>query len=65
MAKERETYRDELEGLRQAFPDKRILSKTDVYRYLGRGRDWCSRHLDLGETGTSVYSLARQLSALE
>ena len=39
-----QTYRDNLDALKEAFPDKRALNVTDLSRYLGKSlrstREW-------------------------
>ena len=35
MAREKESFRDNLERINNAYPDKEILSKSDVVRYTG------------------------------
>jgi len=56
-------YRLELEQILQVT-GKRVLTASEVYRYTGKGRKWCSKHLTIGEAGISATELARQLSTL-
>lgn len=64
MSREKENYRDELEQLIGFFPDKRVLSVSDVARYTGRDPRWCKRvyGIDPGQ-GITVVGLAKILSS--
>lgn len=42
MSREKECYRSTLERLDEAYPDKAILTITDVAKYTGRSRVWAS-----------------------
>lgn len=60
MAREAPTYRDELEEILKFFGGKRILTISDVARYLGRTRDWTREKF--GVCGdVTVVALAHKL----
>ena len=63
MAREKETYRLELEQVLAAFPDKRALTRTDVMNYTGRGRKWLDSHGFKGTQFTAV-DVANKMAAL-
>lgn len=54
MAREKETFRLELEQVLAAFPQKRVLTRTDVMTYTGRGRKWLDSHGFKGQEFTAV-----------
>lgn len=58
MAREKEGYREQLEQIRAAFPDKEMLTVCDVAKYTGWGRDRVRRVLPFCEFGGSP-ALAR------
>lgn len=64
MPREPETYRMELEQILAAFGDKRILSVSEVARYLGRSRKWCRDHLGISGDGVTAVKLALTLSRM-
>ena len=41
MPREREGFRDNMERLNEFFPDRDLLSVTDVIRFTGRGPSDC------------------------
>lgn len=45
MPREKECYRIVLERLDAAFPNKAILSISDVSKYTGRSREWVRKKL--------------------
>lgn len=61
--KEPETYRLELERLIAFFPDKRVINKTELMEYTGKGRTWLKSH---GFEGTefTLVGVANKLSKL-
>lgn len=63
MARESEMYRLKLEEILKAFPRKRVLSVTDVAKYLGMSKPWCYEHLQKIRTNSiyTVEDLARDL----
>ena len=63
MARERETYRLELEQVLAAFPDKATLTRSDVMNYTGRGRKWLNSHGFTGREFTRT-DVANILSGL-
>lgn len=44
MAREKETFRLELEQLIAAYPQRAVLTRTDIMNYTGRGRKWLDSH---------------------
>lgn len=54
MAREKETFRLELERVLAVFPHKAVLTRTDVMAYTGRGRKWLDSH---GFTGTEFTAV--------
>jgi hypothetical protein len=54
MAREKETFRLELEQVLAAFPHKRVLTRTDIMEYTGRGRKWLDSHGFRGQEFTAV-----------
>lgn len=62
MAREKETYRLELEQILAYFGDKRILTLTDVATYVGKTRDWTRSHLGVTGEGVTAVKLAYILS---
>ncbi len=64
MAREKETYRLELEQILLKFGGRHILSKQDVMEYTGKGRSWCDKHLKIPPCGCTAVQLAFQLSHL-
>ena len=44
MAREKPTLREECLLIRDHFPDKGVLSMTDIMEYTGRSRPWCQKH---------------------
>jgi hypothetical protein len=61
--KEPETFRLELEQIKRQFPNKTILTHTDVAKYTGHSRAWCSRNLGITGDITAV-KLAYKLSQI-
>ena len=65
MPLEKPAYRDNLERLNEAFPDRECLKLKEVARFLGRDEKTVKRHLgSLFKKGIGVTkaSLARELS---
>ena len=52
MAREKPTYRLELEQLIAFFPDKRLLTISDVAKYLGRSRNWVRENVTREDVST-------------
>jgi hypothetical protein len=63
MAREKETFRLELELLLAAYPQKRIYNRSDIMAYTGRGRKWLDSHGFTGQEYTAV-DVARQLACI-
>jgi hypothetical protein len=60
--REKEGFREELEELLKFFPDRRILTVSDVERYTGRNRRYLQAHYGIEpKVGISIVSLARKL----
>jgi len=64
MSRETETYRLELEQLRAAFPNKIIISRSELMNYLGRKRWWLDSH-GFTERDFTLVSVANRLSKLK
>lgn len=45
MAREKETYRAELEEILRYFGERKILTVTDMTKYLGKSREWVQAHI--------------------
>ena len=63
MAREKETFRLELEQVIQYFGQKRIISRTDVQRYTGRSRNWVINRIG-PQTEFTQVDLARAMASL-
>ena len=63
MAREKETFRLELEMLLAAYPNKRIYNRSDIMAYTGRGRKWLDSHGFTGQDYTAV-DVARNLAVI-
>ena len=64
MSRENETYRLELEQLMVAFPQQAVINRTELMRYLHRGRMWLDSHGFTGNNFTLVF-VAHKLSKLK
>lgn len=64
MGREAEGYRDQLEDILDYFGGKRLLTISDVARYLGRKRETVAKHLNISAEGITAPMLARKLVAL-
>ncbi len=62
MQKEKDSYRDNLDLLREAFPDKNLLSAVDVAKWAGRDRRVVSKYYFSGKRFISIAELARKIS---
>ena len=60
--REPEMYRVVLESLLNVSKGKRILSQSDVARYLNKSRGWVRGRLEVGKDGITVEALALKLS---
>ena len=63
MAREKPTYRDELEQILARF-GKHIISFTEVQEYTGKSYNWCREHLDIPRKGCTAVQLAHALTNL-
>ena len=63
MPKEKASYRDNLERILEAFPDKEMLTRKDAAAFLGRDVRTIDKHLVFTKMGISKASLARQISS--
>jgi predicted ArsR family transcriptional regulator len=62
MPREKEGYRDQLEDILTYFNQKRLLSVTDVAKYLGISTKRARQKFGFtGETGITAVDLARKL----
>ncbi len=64
MSRENETFRLELEQIREAFPDKRVINHTELEKYLGKSRNWCDAH-GFGGKDFTLVKVAHILSNLK
>lgn len=64
MAREKETYRLELEQILARFDGRTVISWKEVQEYTGKGKDWCNSHLKIPHDGCTVVQLANALSSL-
>ena len=64
MPKEPPMYREILRGLREAFPEKAILSKADVMKYTGKKEWWADHHGFKGRYGFPIETVAMTLAKL-
>lgn len=64
MSRENETYRLELEQIREFFPGKAIINRTELMSYLGKKRVWLDSHGFAG-TNFTLVSVANKLSKLK
>jgi len=62
MSKETENYRNNLEMLCGAFPNKKLLSSTDVAKWAGLDRRTVQKHYFGGKKLISLPELAGKLS---
>lgn len=67
MPREKESYRDNLEGiiafLNGKYNDERhFMSIADVKEYLGRSYDFVRSHFEIDRAGISAERFARMLS---
>jgi hypothetical protein len=61
--KEAPTYRFELEQLLDYFGGKRVLSVSEISRYVGKSRKWCRETLGVSHD-TSIVSVAKKLAEM-
>lgn len=61
--RENDTFRLELELIREAFPNKAVISSTELQKYLGKSKNWLYSHGLSGRDFTLVQ-IAHFLSNL-
>lgn len=64
MARETDSYRDILADLYEFFGDKRLLTKHEVSRYLGKDPRTVEKVFGIGPVGIMAPKLARMLTRL-
>lgn len=64
MSKEADCYRDILADLYEYFGDKRLLTKHEVSRYLGKDPRTVEKTFGIGTAGIMAPKLARMLARL-
>lgn len=67
MAREKDAYRDNLEGLllfmQRKYGDSRhLMSVKDICEYTGRSFDFVKKHYGVKKIGITAETFARQLS---
>lgn len=62
MSNETESYRNNLKMLCQAFPNKKLLSSTDVAKWAGLDRRTVNKHYFAGKKLISLPELAGKIS---
>jgi hypothetical protein len=62
MPIEKESYRDNLERIHGMFPDKELLTKTDVAKFLGVSTKFVCKYYPFKNNYISKATLARALS---
>lgn len=64
MPREHEAYRDNLEALREYFLPKRLVTVSDVAKYLGCDRQTAAKRFNISKNGITLETLARALCNL-
>ena len=62
MSREKELFKDNLERLDAAFPNKELLTQKDVSKYTGIGEWTVPKHFSFRKHRISKTVLARELS---
>lgn len=67
MPREKEAYRDNLEGLKSFLDDKygderHLMTVKDVCEYTGRSFDFVKKYFCIRKAGVTIETFARQLS---
>ena len=62
MAREKESYRDNLERIKEKFPNKEMLIKKEVADFTGLDVRTVKKMFNFSNGYISVASLARQMS---
>lgn len=62
MPREKQGYRDTIAALNEMFPDKGMLTKQDVARFMGRSIRTVQRHIKFNQYGLLTKAdFARQV----
>lgn len=62
MSREKENFRDQLERIDKAFPNKEILSRKDVSKFTGICYSKVGYHFTLSKGKITKVQLAREMS---
>lgn len=62
MSLEKPSFRDNLEGIKEAYPDKEMLNVSEVSRYLGKDRRVVKKRFNFTDNYIAVRKLAREMS---
>ena len=62
MPREHEMYRATLEDILAYTGGKRMLTISQVARYVGRRREWVTEHLGVTAAGITAMALANKLA---
>lgn len=62
MALEKPSYRDNLERIKEVYPNKEMLKVKDVQKFCGLNRETVKKLFDFKEGYISVAKLAREMS---
>lgn len=63
MARESETYRLELEQLKNHFPSQAVINRSELMAYLGKNRTWLDNH-GFNQKDFTLVQVAFRLSKL-
>lgn len=61
--REHEMYRPVLEDILAYSKGKRMLTITEVSKYVGHKNEWCKKYLGVPREGISAMALAKKLAA--
>lgn len=62
MPREKELYRDFMQDLNEAFPDKLYLNITEVMKFTGMSRNFCTKRYTFEKGYITKRKLASELS---
>lgn len=62
MPREKPAYRDNLERIKERFPDKELLSVSDVCEFCGKNYRTVKKLFEFKNNFISVAKLAREMS---
>ena len=62
MAREKDGYRDQLESIIAAFPDKELLNVSEVSAYTGRSRKYCAKRFPFVDNNLGRFITRTQLA---